>query len=136
MRPKNPKQRLLMGLLALLLLGGAWYGIESRQSDLLDVEDWSSNDFDSLSRLPPLSESIFTLASDKARVAVEKKSYKKAAALIVAMGGWKGMSSQQVVAYQNSIRNVKVALATAVLDGDTNAVEALDFLKSKAAGAR
>jgi hypothetical protein len=136
MRPKIPKQRLVAALLALLVVAGMWYGLESRQSNLLDVEDWSSNDFESLSRLPPLSESVFTLASDKARTAVETKSYKKAAALIVAMGGWRGMSSQQLVAYRNSIRNVKVALATAALDGDTNAVQALDFLKSKAAGAR
>ena len=102
-------------------MGALWYGLETRRSDLLEVEEWTSNDLESLSRFPPLSDSVFVIASDKARAAIEKKSYKKAAALIVAMGGWKGMSSQQLVDYQNSIRNVKVALATAALGSAAHA---------------
>ena len=55
---------------------------------------------------------------------------------VVAVSTISGMSPEQAVRLKNTVLNLKIGLAVAAADGDTNAVEAIAFFKAKSAAGR
>lgn len=132
MKLKRSSVRLAM----LLLVGAGAYFLASDYIDNSIETDLQSEDLEVLAHLPPLSDEAFSAVTTRTSKDLEKRSYKQAVSAVVLAANWRGKTPEQSVTLRNSILNLKVTLASAALEGDTNAAEAIEILKSKAVAAR
>ena len=71
--------------------------------------------------------------------ALSKRNYQDAAKSVVAMCNFTkfdGITSEQHIILKNTIQNVKLRLAEAASEGDTNAMAAIHYFKMNSAAGR
>lgn len=73
---------------------------------------------------------------EKTRADLKKKSYEEAVKTVVTMAEMRTLSAEQFVDLKNAVFNIKVQLAEAATAGDTNAVAAIAFFKSRSPAGR